>query len=73
MPGGPGVGPTGGDTNITAKEWKELGKDLHEPPGCDDLYKLGDFLKAHGAVPPYENSRLGDPPMPPGGERSSTS
>jgi hypothetical protein len=73
VPGGPAVGPTGGNTNINAREWKELGKELNKPPGCGDLLKLGQFLKAHGAVPPYENSALGDPPMPPGGERKSTS
>jgi hypothetical protein len=73
VPGGPAVGPTGGNTQITDKEWRELGKDLQKPPGCADVLKLGRFLKAHGAVPPYENSALGDPPMPPGGERSTTS
>ena len=73
VPGGPAVGPTGGNTNITDREWKQLGREIDAPPGCEDLYELGVFLKAHGAVPPYENSRLGDPPMPPGGERSSTS
>jgi hypothetical protein len=74
--GGPLVGGGGGVgayKAITEKEWKELEKDLKYPPDCGDLYKLGVFLKAHGAVPPYENARLGDPPMPPGGERSTTS
>ena len=73
LPGGGPLGPIGGDTTITAKEWKEIGKELHQPPGCDDVLKLGEFLKQHGAVPPYENAKLGDPPMPPGGEREDTS
>jgi hypothetical protein len=68
-----GAGPTGGDTHITDKEWKDIGKDLHKPPGCDDVRKLGEFLKKHGAVPPYENAALGTPPIPPGGERDSAS
>jgi hypothetical protein len=72
--GGPfNVGPTGGNTNITDKEWKELGKDLHDPPGCPDMVKLGAFLKQHGAIPPYENTSMGAPPMPAGGERTTAS
>ena len=72
--GGPvGAGGGGGSYKpISDKEWKELEKELKFPPDCNDLYKLGRFLQAHGAVPPYENSRLGDPPSPPG-ERSTTS
>ena len=73
VPGGGPLGPIGAATTISGKEWKELGMRLNKPPGCEDLYELGVFLKAHGAVPPYENSRLGDPPMPPGGERDTTS
>ena len=73
VPGGGPLGPLGGDTTITDEEWKELGKELNQPPGCEDVLKLGQFLKAHGAIPPYENSELGDPPMPPGGEREDTS
>ena len=34
---------------------------------------LADFFKKHGAIPPYENTYIGDPPMPPGGERNTTS
>jgi hypothetical protein len=76
LPGAPASGPVtgvGGDTSISAKEWKAIGKELHDPPGCADVVKLGEFLKAHGAVPPYENAALGTPPMPAGGERSSAS
>ena len=42
------------------------------PPDCEDLYKLGRFLQAHGGTA-GENTRLGDPPFPPGGERDETS
>jgi hypothetical protein len=65
--------PSGGSTHITDQEWKELGKQLHHPLGCPDIVTLGEFLKRHGAVPPYENTALGTPPMPAGGERSTTS
>ena len=34
---------------------------------------LGDFFKKHGAIPPYENTYMGGAPMPPGGERTTTS
>ncbi|MDP9294123.1 MAG: pilus assembly protein TadG-related protein, partial [Actinomycetota bacterium] len=67
------VGPIGGDTKITDKEWKDVGKDLHDPPGCADVAKLGAFLKKHGAIPPYENASMGTPPMPAGGERTTAS
>jgi hypothetical protein len=67
------VGSIGGDTHITDKEWKELAKDIHKPLGCDDILTLGEFLKQHGAIPPYENAALGTPPIPPGGERKTTS
>jgi Putative Flp pilus-assembly TadE/G-like len=67
------VGPTGGDTHITDKEWKDLAKDLHHPLGCPDVVTLGEFLKKHGAIPPYENTALGTPPMAAGGERATTS
>jgi Putative Flp pilus-assembly TadE/G-like len=67
------VGPLGGDTHITDKEWKDLGKDLHDPPGCEDVATLGAFLKKHGAIPPFENASMGTPPMPAGGERSTAS
>jgi hypothetical protein len=70
---GGGAGPTGGNTHITDAEWKGLAKDLHHPLGCPDIVTLGEFLKQHGAIPPYENSALGTPPMPAGGERSTTS
>lgn len=76
--GGVGGGAVGspGDVGayepITEKEWKDLAKDLKFPPDCDDLYKLGRFLQAHGGQT-IENSRLGFPPMPAGGERSSAS
>ena len=67
------LGSLGGDTNITDKEWKDIGKDLHDPPGCEDVAKLGAFLKKHGAIPPFENASMGTPPMPAGGERSTAS
>jgi hypothetical protein len=73
--GGLGGGAAGGGgpfKPIAEKDWKKLEKELKYPPDCDDLYKLGRFLQDHGAVPPYENARLGDPPSPPG-ERSETS
>jgi hypothetical protein len=72
--GGPvGAGGGGGAYDpISEKEWKELEKELKYPPDCDDLYKLGRFLQAHGGIT-LENSRLGDEPMPPGGERDTTS
>ncbi|MDP9133327.1 MAG: pilus assembly protein TadG-related protein, partial [Actinomycetota bacterium] len=57
LPGGGPIGPLGGDTTISAKEWKEIGKELNQPPGCDDVLKLGEFLKQHGAIPPYENAK----------------
>jgi hypothetical protein len=79
LPGFGGVGdPVGSPGNVGAykpiaeKEWKDLQKDLNFPPDCDDLYKLGRFLQAHGGQT-IENARLGFPPMPPGGERSTTS
>src|SRR4051794_25067329 len=31
------VGPIGGDTHITDKEWKALAKQIHKPVGCDDV------------------------------------
>ena len=72
--GGPvGAGGGGGAYKpITEKEWKELAKDLKYPPDCEDLYKLGRFLQAHGGIA-GENRRLGDEPIPPGGERSTSS
>jgi hypothetical protein len=72
--GGPlGAGGGGGAYKpISDKEWKELAKDLKFPPDCEDLYKLGRFLQAHGGIA-GENRRLGDEPMPAGGERSDTS
>jgi hypothetical protein len=65
-------GDVGAYKPITDKEWKDLQEDLKFPPDCDDLYKLGRFLQAHGGQT-IENARLGFPPMPPGGERSTTS
>ncbi len=72
--GGPvGAGGGGGAYDpISENEWKELAKDLKYPPDCEDLYKLGRFLQAHGGIA-GENRRLGDEPIPPGGERSETS
>jgi Putative Flp pilus-assembly TadE/G-like len=70
--GGGGGGGTG-STNISDKEWKELEKKLSKPYDCADMRVLADFFKAHGAIPPYENVYMGDPPMPPGGERDTTS
>ena len=68
-----GAGGGGGAYKpISEKEWKELAKDLKYPPDCEDLYKLGRFLQAHGGIA-GENRRLGDEPIPPGGERSETS
>ena len=61
--------PTSRSPTRSGRSWRE---GLKVPPDCDDLYTLGAFLKAHGAIPPYENARLGDPPSPPG-ERSTTS
>jgi hypothetical protein len=74
--GGLGAGGGGGGTGnvrITDKEWKDLEKDLHKPLDCPDMRVLADFFKAHGAIPPYENTYMGDDPMPPGGERDTTS
>ena len=71
-----GGGATGGGTgnvHITDKEWKDLAKDLHKPLDCPDMRVLADFFKKHGAIPPFENTYMGDPPMAPGGERDSTS
>jgi hypothetical protein len=70
--GGPAGGGTG-STKITDKEWDQLAKKVSKPYGCDDMQVLADFFKAHGAIPPYENVYMGDPPMAPGGERKSTS
>ena len=72
--GGPaGAGGGGGAYDpISEKEWKELAKELKFPPDCEDLYKLGRFLQEHGGTA-GENTRLGDPPFPPGGERDETS
>jgi hypothetical protein len=71
--GGGALGGGTGNVHITDKEWKELEKDLHKPLDCADMRVLADFFKAHGAIPPYENTYMGDPPMAPGGERKSTS
>ena len=73
--GGAAVGGGGGtgSTKITDEEWKALGKKVSKPYGCDDMRVLADFFKAHGAIPPYENVYMGDPPMAPGGERDTTS
>jgi hypothetical protein len=71
--GGGALGGGTGNVHITDKEWKALEKDLTKPLGCDDMRTLADFFKQHGAIPPYENVYMGDPPMPPGGERSTTS
>ena len=62
-----------GRTHITDKEWKDLAKDLHKPLDCHDMNVLADFFKKHGAIPPYENTYMGGAPMPPGGERKTTS
>ena len=71
--GGAGGGGGTGDVHITDKEWEELEKDLHKPLDCPDMRVLADFFKKHGAIPPFENVYMGDPPMAPGGERDSTS
>ncbi len=71
--GGGALGGGTGNVHITDKEWKELAKKLHKPLDCPDMRVLADFFKAHGAIPPYENVYMGDPPMAPGGERKSTS
>jgi hypothetical protein len=68
-----GAAPSTGSTHITDKEWKDLEKDLHKPLDCPDMQVLADFFKKHGAIPPYENSYMGTPPMPAGGERKTTS
>jgi putative Flp pilus-assembly TadE/G-like protein len=71
--GGGAMGGGTGNVHITDKEWKELEKDLHKPLDCPDMRVLADFFKKHGAIPPFENVYMGDPPMAPGGERDSTS
>ena len=71
--GGGALGGGTGNVHITDKEWKELAKDLHKPLDCPDMRVLADFFKKHGAIPPFENIYMGDPPMAPGGERKSTS
>ncbi len=70
---GGGSAPSTGSTHITDEQWKDLAKDLHKPLGCDDMKVLADFFKKHGAIPPYENTYMGGAPMPPGGERKTTS
>lgn len=70
--GGGGGGAPSGDTSVSDSEWKALAKDLHDPPGCEDLLKLGHFLQQHGATT-LENTALGNPPFAPGGERDTTS
>jgi Putative Flp pilus-assembly TadE/G-like len=70
---GGGAAPSTGSTHITEKEWKDLAKDLHKPLDCPDMKVLADFFKKHGAIPPYENTYMGGAPMPPGGERKTTS
>jgi hypothetical protein len=68
-----GGGAVSGNYHITDKEWKDLAGDLTKPLGCDDMRTLADFFKKHGAIPPYENTYMGGAPMPPGGERQTTS
>jgi hypothetical protein len=70
---GGGSAPSSGSTHINDEQWKDLAKDLHKPLGCDDMKVLADFFKKHGAIPPYENTYMGGAPMPPGGERKTTS
>ena len=65
--------PAPGSTHITDEQWKDLAKDLHKPLDCPDMKVLADFFKKHGAIPPYENTYMGGAPMPPGGERKTTS
>ena len=67
--GGGGAAPSTGSTHITDEEWKALAKKLHKPLDCPDMKVLADFFKAHGAIPPYENSYMGTPPMPAGASR----
>jgi hypothetical protein len=70
---GGGSAPSTGSTHITDEQWKDLAKDLHKPLDCPDMKVLADFFKKHGAIPPYENTYMGGAPMPPGGERKTTS
>lgn len=57
----------GGDPTIKAKEWKELGKEISDPPTCgtdagsNDLVKLADLLREHGFTV-GENADVGDFP-----------
>jgi hypothetical protein len=48
--GGGSIGPVpaGGTPKVPGRDWERLGKDLGEPPGCDDLRRLGEFLVDQG-------------------------
>jgi hypothetical protein len=61
--GNMGPPPGHGDPTISPREWKSIAGDLHSPPGCADLVKLGRFLRSHGGQI-LENAALGDPPAP---------
>ena len=60
--------------DISDKEWKELGEGPRQAARLRrPAARSAASSRTHGAIPPYENSALGDPPMPPGGERDTTS
>ena len=68
------VGPRPAATRTSAtRSGRSSSEDIHDPPGCADVVKLGAFLKDHGAIPPYENASMGAGPMPAGGERTTAS
>src|SRR4051812_37018007 len=39
-----GPAPGHGNPTISPREWKSVAKELHSPPGCADVVKLGAFL-----------------------------
>ena len=60
---------TGGVKKISDKAWKELGKEISNPPQCgtdassNDLVRLSELLAAHGFTV-AENADFGDNPRP---------
>ncbi len=66
---------TGGVKKISDKAWKELGKEISNPPQCgtdassNDLVRLSELLAAHGFTV-AENADFGDNPRP--GSHSDT-